>query len=362
MVRQAHHERYCRLLLHTPVLQIDCRQRLPYTVRKRGLLNGYKSEGTELDFAFNFSRIFVEGGNSMRIFQRKPDVDKLVAKNDVSGLIEALTREDSRKRAEDGLCTLLMGKQGHYWVQLLFVKGLLDPNEQVRKSIAMCLSSVDTDAVRAYLGYLNDIERHGWAVFKQVGPQIPPDDMWTQTIPRTPDDGKLAHRVAQFRTWINLGQGKAQPPALKSSTSTRTDKEQNVERIKSAFEVAMEKAEGLGKSPAQEPRQILDDEVTIRCGGCGTTYTLGKNALVVSASSVMGDFAGVTIVGDGYPHNTKDTPDLVDSLGSRSWNSLHEPTMQKQKAEIDQILSALSKGAPRWWRCRNCGTVQVYRT
>jgi Flp pilus assembly protein TadD len=102
-------------------------------------------------------------------------------------------------------------------------------------------------------------------------------------------------------------------------------------------------------------------EINIRCGGCGREYTLGKDAIVVSASATMSQFRVVSLVGNSTMKNTQDTPDLIDSLQQRSWSSLDEAAIGQQQTEISRISSSLLAGTPQWWRCRICSAVQVYR-
>lgn len=263
----------------------------------------------------------------------KPNVEKMATKKDIEGLVKALERKDVRERAVDSIRTLIRDKQiGHFYVQLLLHWGLFNPNEDIRKSIAQCLSSVDV-AVRQYVvDHLEETERRGWAALMERGLQRPPMDMRTETIPRIPDEAKLAVRVAQFKTWMNLASPR-----------------------KHEAQVSLKQSNAKSKT-----RAAVSKEVAIRCEGCGKIYTLGKDAIVVSVSAVRNGFVGVTIIGDGFK-NTKDTPDLVDSLGQRSWSSLDQATVRQQQAEIRRISSSLSSGNPQWWKCRSCGHVQIYQ-
>jgi hypothetical protein len=101
-------------------------------------------------------------------------------------------------------------------------------------------------------------------------------------------------------------------------------------------------------------------EVTLKCVGCGKIYILGKDAIVVSAAAALGGFKGVTVIGtNSNITNTRDAPDLVDSLVQRSWSSLEPEIEKQQQVEIRRILRSIL-GRKQWWKCRKCNTVQSY--
>ena len=260
----------------------------------------------------------------MRIFERRPDVQKLAEKKDIEGLVKALQHKDTRERAMDAILTLATEHQAY--VQILLHWGLFHRDENVRKSIAKVFSREDTTAIAVWKYCLEDIERGGWAAAKEKGVcGLPPDDMWTKgALPHKPDEEKLADRVRQFKSWMATPDGMTN--VLPSGVTASAEK-----------------------------------EITIGCQGCGREYTLGKNAIVVSASATMSGFQGVTLVGNSTIKNTQDTPDLVDSLQQRSWSSLDQAIIRQQQTEIGRISSSLLAAIPQWWRCRNCGNVQIYQ-
>ncbi len=98
----------------------------------------------------------------------------------------------------------------------------------------------------------------------------------------------------------------------------------------------------------------MASEISFKCEGCGQAYTLGKDALVVTAAMLLGDFQGVTVFCAGT--SNRDKPDLVASLG-HSWDSVEPETKSRQRIAIKEITSS---GRPRWWHCRKCDTVQTY--
>lgn len=103
-----------------------------------------------------------------------------------------------------------------------------------------------------------------------------------------------------------------------------------------------------------------NQEITLQCEKCKKVFILGKDALVISAASALRGFQGVTFLGGGSsPTNSQETPDLVDSLGDRSWDSLEPNIKQMQEAEIRRITGSMP-GKKQWWRCRKCSTVQAY--
>ncbi len=90
-------------------------------------------------------------------------------------------------------------------------------------------------------------------------------------------------------------------------------------------------------------------------------YTLGSDAIVVTIPGMLSQFQAVTILGNGSSLvDNRKSPDLVDSL-ERSWSCLEPSVVRDQKAEIDRIVSLLSTGRARWWKCRKCGREQPYQ-
>ena len=174
----------------------------------------------------------------MGIFRRKPNIEKLLAKEDIEGLIRALENEDVRESASDAIRTLVKGSLGHYWVQLLLHWGLFHSNGQVRKAIAKCFTSNNS----LVLAYLENIESRGWAALREEGLSIVPDDMRTRTIPSVPDEQKLANRVAQFKNWMT---GSKPPPARKARSTKnkcalcgiRLNLGNNIPRLQKGFDV-----------------------------------------------------------------------------------------------------------------------------
>lgn len=117
-----------------------------------------------------------------------------------------------------------------------------------------------------------------------------------------------------------------------------------------------------GSKKGPKGREIVTKkDLSFLCEGCGQSYTLGKDALVVTSLGVMADFQAVTVPGDDstFVDNRAD-PDLVDSL-ERSWSSLEPSVARSQQDEMSRLSLSLSKGKPRWWKCRKCDTVQTYQ-
>jgi hypothetical protein len=109
----------------------------------------------------------------------------------------------------------------------------------------------------------------------------------------------------------------------------------------------------------------MADRMLINCKGCGRTYTMGVDAIVITIESMgldaMHNAPGITIFGNRpFFENTPDKSDLIASLGERSWDSLEPETIDRQKTEIGIILSAITEHQQRWWRCQECDTVQIY--
>jgi hypothetical protein len=98
----------------------------------------------------------------------------------------------------------------------------------------------------------------------------------------------------------------------------------------------------------------MASEISFKCEGCGQVFTLGRDALVVTTSMLLGDFQGVTVFSAST--SNRDRPDLVASL-ERSWDSVEPETKSRQGIAMKEITSY---GQPRWWRCRKCNTVQTY--
>ncbi|SPJ15599.1 hypothetical protein SBDP2_410009 [Syntrophobacter sp. SbD2] len=94
--------------------------------------------------------------------------------------------------------------------------------------------------------------------------------------------------------------------------------------------------------------------IPLRCSGCGKNYILGENAIVVSMAGVSKDFLVAIDFSRAESH-----PDLIDAL-ERGFNFLDAATAAKQRREIEGILSSLSSGERRQWRCRACNKVQTY--
>ena len=171
------------------------------------------------------------------IFQRKPDIEKLLAKEDVEGLVRALGSEDLRESASNAIRTLIAGKHGHLWVQYLLHWGLFHVNNQVRKAIAKCFSPNDA----LVLTYLENVEKRGWASLREELVLVP-SDMLTNNVPRKPDERKLANRVAQFKNWMT---GSKPRPARNvrfaknrcAVCGKRLNLEGSIPRLKKGFDV-----------------------------------------------------------------------------------------------------------------------------
>jgi hypothetical protein len=85
----------------------------------------------------------------MKIFRRKPNIEKLAKNEDIEGLFEALKyRKDQsiRDQAADTLVPFLCTELGSLCVELLFIKALLNPDEGVRESHAKCYAGSDRGA------------------------------------------------------------------------------------------------------------------------------------------------------------------------------------------------------------------------
>ncbi len=260
----------------------------------------------------------------MGIFNRKPNVAEMTAKKDFEGLTKALLRDDVREEASNSIRALLNGAGGNYWVDLGLSYGLFAEEWRIRQSIAYCLAGVDAPDVRGQVR----LRLKEWTT---PGPESP-RMMKIKGQFRVLDSAQLARRIDEFRSWMHLG----------------------VEARRAAEAQPVETAP---EEPAAAAR-----EVRITCTGCGKIYVMGKDAAVVSVMATMRGARGVTIFGDAAGlSNSREAPDLVDSLRGRAWSSLEPDIRKQQSAEIDRISSSLSRGTPQWWRCRSCNTVQTYQ-
>lgn len=261
----------------------------------------------------------------MGLFSRKPKVAEMTAKKDIEGLIWALRRDDVRDEASNSIRALLNGAGGNHWTDLILSYGLFAEEWRIRESIAYCLAGVDAPDVREQVR----LRLKEWTT---PGPERP-RMMKTKGQFRVLDSTQLARRIDEFRSWMHMG----------------------IEKRRAA--------EGQPVETVPEKPAAVVREVRITCTSCGKAYVLGKDAAVVSAMATMRGAKGVTVFGDASSLlNSRESPDLVDSLRGRDWNSLEADVREQQQSEIDRISSALKRGRPQWWRCRSCGTVQTYRT
>lgn len=112
-------------------------------------------------------------------------------------------------------------------------------------------------------------------------------------------------------------------------------------------------------SPASSMSGIEPELVPIRCEQCQETYVLGRDALVVTATSVLQDFqVGGAVVKSA--HGIESSPDLVERLG-RPWDDLSPSDIRGQAEAIREIRKEGSPTSSRRWTCRKCGREQSYR-
>ena len=100
----------------------------------------------------------------------------------------------------------------------------------------------------------------------------------------------------------------------------------------------------------------MELKLTVTCEKCGHTYTLGKNALVVTTSGLLSAF---TVVSGQPSDDNRNDPDLVAAFEG-DYATIAPVNRSKQQAEIFKILMQTKKGPLRWWKCNKCGTVQAY--
>ena len=100
-------------------------------------------------------------------------------------------------------------------------------------------------------------------------------------------------------------------------------------------------------------------ELRLVCQKCKHEFVLGRNALVVTPESVVESFGHRALFSSRTPgpNTLFDSPDLIDSC---DWSTLGRKVIREQEAEVNRILSSLSRGAPRKWQCRKCGKTQAY--
>jgi rubredoxin len=102
----------------------------------------------------------------------------------------------------------------------------------------------------------------------------------------------------------------------------------------------------------------------VKCEGCGHIYTLGKDSVVVSTGQPIFDMLVVIVLRGKPPINSPEEPDLIDQFPpetKRNFDSLTLAQQHDQQIQINKISSSLSSNTPRWWRCRKCGTIQIYK-
>ena len=113
----------------------------------------------------------------------------------------------------------------------------------------------------------------------------------------------------------------------------------------------------IGAAMARSQDWAPQKLVRIRCEKCDGTYALGKDALVTPWFAVASEFSFASnLGGESDLGNNITTPDLVrsGSLGSLE-------ATEKQQSNVTMILSLLSEGATRWWKCEKCNQVQIYK-
>lgn len=193
----------------------------------------------------------------------KPNIDKMLTKGDGDGIIRAFVHDSATVRAKaaqaveefgldafrnltpSGLAeacakTSLLVKPGPFdrnWkenvLRFLFFRALLDPDNRVKKQIASCLSSIDA---RWVMRSLENVDKDAYVALEKMGLTLVPHDMWTHNLPSKPDEQRLANRVAQFRTWLNLGPSDS---GRKEPSVKQADERQIVSKVVHQFVEAL---------------------------------------------------------------------------------------------------------------------------
>jgi len=108
-----------------------------------------------------------------------------------------------------------------------------------------------------------------------------------------------------------------------------------------------------------DARRFILNEISINCSKCNIDYTLGRDALVVSASSVFDGFKYKTIFIDKNYGHRQSAPDLVSSL-TVGWYFLDARAKTEQSRTVSEIVLDVSRGVLRQWRCHTCDTIYTY--
>lgn len=100
-------------------------------------------------------------------------------------------------------------------------------------------------------------------------------------------------------------------------------------------------------------------ETSFRCAKCGQWYTLGRDAQVATSAGVLGDAGAFLAFGAGSsPADNRADPDYVASV---QWSDLSPEGARRQEEEAGRLSQLLATGRKRWWKCKKCGEVQVYK-
>jgi HEAT repeat protein len=100
-------------------------------------------------------------------------------------------------------------------------------------------------------------------------------------------------------------------------------------------------------------------ETSFRCAKCGQWYTLGRDAQVATSAGFLGDAGAFLAFGAGSsPADNRADPDYVAPV---QWSDLSPEGARRQEEEAGRLSQVLATGQKRWWKCKKCGEVQIYK-
>jgi len=232
-----------------------------------------------------------------------------------------------------------------------------DPDLEVRKWNAYFLR---------YFGDANAVEVLLEAAFKDTDTdvrRIATDSIGTIALGNRHIYGGEKYRATEEAKDLNVVYGLIQILEGSDDTCLRCSAARSLGDIERAEAIlSLQRASG-----DSDPNVSFDAACSLRriglslhCEECGQSYTLGKDAVVVTTLGTMRRFAAVSVLGDGssFVDNQKD-PDLI-ALLEGPYSSLDRKTHRDQEAEIAMIFRQLYTHRPRWWKCKKCSKVQKY--
>ncbi|MFI5364225.1 MAG: ankyrin repeat domain-containing protein [Candidatus Binatia bacterium] len=97
-------------------------------------------------------------------------------------------------------------------------------------------------------------------------------------------------------------------------------------------------------------RVLLWTDALLRCGGCATSFAIGRDAVAVSVEFAMSLGKEVVIFSDGHAPQRED---LVSSLDDVPVDK-RQAALERAKPSWQFIQDSLARGERRTWRCAKC--------